>query len=387
MSEWSLAALAAGSWSPSQRLRRPPSWFGGAAAELVPLGELARTSATVSPLPAELPLVTPRDVNPTTGAVEPASLADGRDGLRLGEDLRLGDVLLPRRGFGPAVLVDDDHIGLGFSGFLLLRATSEVDPHTLWALLTSRSGLAARRALETGASAVTADSLRQLLVPRFPSQIGARVRIIRAAALDRSALSSLDRTSHWRVVALRDEDPWRRRLEREQTGEGEPLGNLGELWAGRVDQRSCFGVTGAHRAPVLTPRDLAASQPSSLWAEGARTTTESTIALASFEPFRAMQPPPGHALANGLLAIDVRAAVGETAPPSVARALARFFATLTGRQRLQAYATGTTTRRLTLSALGNVRVSAEEVLAAASADEDEDLAERLESAFREALRA
>ena len=98
-------------------LRREPSWDPATlTAEAfrwprltfaVPLGEVATRLAPRSLADAGSPVITPQVLDPSSGAIRRRSRKYQGSVFQVGAELRPGDVLIPRSGSGPTLLVSE----------------------------------------------------------------------------------------------------------------------------------------------------------------------------------------------------------------------------------------------------------------------------------------
>lgn len=397
MSEWALTSLGADEWRPSRLLSARSPWSGSS--QLVRLGDVASVRSVVAPLQSPLPLVTPSNVHPSSGTVTIKRVVDD-EGLVLGEDLNINDVLVPLHGPGPCVLVSGEVRGLAFRGFLIVRAFDEhADPVWLWAVLTSTSGVAAREALSASSTvstikaslladlAVPVPTLEQSQQPTFSALVPRPLVVETAGEESRST---------WSLRDLRGAATWTAGAVAHDEEDGLPMSELGSTWSGSVDKRKWFAVPAPDRLEVLTHRRVRGHrEPFRLWATGGKATTDGTVVFTRTEPFRVLHAPAGFLLSKELLALDIDARRGllATAPANVlqqmsaaglATVLALYFSSPRGNSVLASAASGVVIRRLSLAALGAVRVPHE--LRPPAVDLPiVPLAERLESALRRAL--
>ncbi len=395
MSQWALVSVGAAEWWPSRVLPAQSPW--PTSTPLVRLGDVASVRSLAAPLQAPLPLVTPSSVDPSSGTVSTKRVADD-EGLVLGEDLHVNDVLVPSHGPGPCVLVSEETRGLAFRGFYVVRALEgRANPIWLWATLSSASGVASREALSAGStvSTVTASSLADLRVP-LPT-------LERAAQSNFSALvprplvveaTGEELRSDWSLRDLRREDAWTGGAAADRELAGLALSELGSVWSGGVDRSEWFGVSAPGRLPVLTRRAVRGHRdPFRPWATGGRATTDATVAFTRTEPFRAKQAPPRMLLSKDLVAldIDIRRELLGSGPPHLrqlsrvgfASVLADYFSSPPGRDALASAARGVVIRHLSLAALRAVRVPHN--LPVTAPEDALPLGDRLEAALRRAL--
>jgi hypothetical protein len=395
VSEWALVSVGSADWLPSRVLPARSPW--PSSTPLVRLGDVASVRSVAAPLSSPLPLVTPTSVDLSSGTISTKRVADD-EGLVLGEDLRVYDVLVPSHGPGPCVLVSDEARGLAFRGFHVVRPfQARANPIWLWATLSSASGIASREALSAGStvSTVTASSLADLRVP-LPTlehadqpTFGAlvpRPLVVEAAGEElRSA---------WSLRDLRRSDAWTGGGAGDREVAGPPLSELGTFWSDGVDKSEWFAVPAPGRLPVLTHRAVRGHrEPFRPWATGGRATTDGTVVFTRTEPFRAKQAPAGMLLSKELVAldIDIRRELLGSAPPhlrqlsraGLASVLVDYFSSARGKDVLASVARGIVIRHLSLAALRAVRVP--RGLRATAPEDTLSLPDRLEAALRRAL--
>ena len=346
MTDWWTTTITDGTWRSGRKADL--SWDVLRGAPMVSLAEQASVFSSRSKLPGALPLVRPGDVSFWTGRVEPKDFAMGHEGLRLGEDLQIGDVLVPRAGPGPAVLVGQAHQAVAFtSGFHVVRAYVATDAVWLWAVLTSRSGERARADLQSGAAfgQLPVQALRALVVPRvagdqlFPEQLLPDPAV---------ALDALDeRLSKWHFAAL-EGGRWRWNPPDLKENSGERIGDFAQVRLGRSDPDIARAAPGQQQVPLLEAAHVRGKDPPiPLWVSGDNVdlASERTILLSRVAPMHVMVAPSGVAIARGVVRIDIDRAGDELA------ALARFLGSLGGSHWLARQAVGVTLPQLGVKAL------------------------------------
>jgi hypothetical protein len=298
---WVITNAASTSWSPSHVLSHQSSW--PVSLKLAQVRELASVYSFPASPHRPLAVVGPGDVA-ADGRVRPRQAAEN-EGLVLGDDLKIDDVLVPARGSGGCVLVSQEAEGLAFRGFHVVRAHA-IEPAWLWAVLSSASGVAERRANSSavGLLALTPAALGVLSVPLPPT---AAIAHAFDAMIPRPlvAPSTVDPRSLWEFRDLRVRSAWTRSDE-PQLGSGVELGALGTFWAGDVDQADCFAVAAPDRHRTLTHREVRGHrEPFHHWSVGDALTTSATIVFTRAMPFRAVHAEAGLLLCKDLLALDV----------------------------------------------------------------------------------
>ncbi len=376
MSAWALVSLA-DEWWPRQVLPRSSPWPG--TAQLVRLRDVASVFSVAAPLLSPLPLATPANVDPQSGAVTPTRVADD-EGLVLGQDLELNDVLVPAHGMSPCVLVSDEMGGLAFRGFHVVRAAREFDPCWLWASLSSASGVEARCAAAIGSttSSVTTSSLADVAIPTAPLDSSRRRTF--AGLSPRPAVIEVEGAelrSAWALQDLSRTEIWTRARTPGEGQLGVSLSELGTLWSGRVDSREWYAAPAPDRTPVLTHRAVRGQHEAFRpFGSAGRATTDGTVVFTRTEPFRVMHAPARVLLSKELLALDV-------SNPRVAPALVRYFSGADGKEVLASGARGAIIRHLSLTTLRSVHVPRD--LPAAPASAAMYLADLLEAVLRNVL--
>ena len=130
--------LRPATWGPKDVLPTGVFWPGST--ERARLGDSATVRSVGGRQPQRLPTVEPADVDESTGMALARTLAS-TDVVVFGDDVHRDDVLVPERGSGPCILVNDQADGLAFRGFLIVRAAPAlISSKWLWLLLSSTSG-------------------------------------------------------------------------------------------------------------------------------------------------------------------------------------------------------------------------------------------------------
>lgn len=207
---------------------------------VVPVRDVATRLVARSFAEAGSPVVTPGDIDVVSGGIRRRSKKYQGSVYQVGAELRPGDVLLPRTGLGPALLVAEQLRGALFSArFSAVRPVDTEFGLWLWAILSSETGRRLRAGLAKGAAVgtVEASALLEAGVP-LPTlhrrhALTAPLREVHESTLIdeeepvETWWSTADlRTSEWRI-ALATPDP-------SILTEGEPLGDFcGEILRGR----------------------------------------------------------------------------------------------------------------------------------------------------------
>ncbi len=230
------------SWDPAALLAVPAAALFGDDWPLVRVGEVSALLAFAKPTAVEQPVVVPGGVDVSTGAIlrtrrdysGPArSLGPGR------EQLRSGDLLIPRAPKLLPVLASKQHAGLSFSdGFLAIRPIDADTGLVLWAMLASGRGARARAASAQGTT-IALIGPTDLLALELPDP--ARYAFLTQRL--RAVLSEIPAPSHgevarswWRVSELPPNGDWAFGLVLQDPAVlqlGRPLGELAEITSGR----------------------------------------------------------------------------------------------------------------------------------------------------------
>jgi hypothetical protein len=365
MNRWVARRLRTDTWSPSdyfeltEDIRLGP-WRGEW--EYVPLLTAAERVAPSSEEPREdASRSGVRDFRGLTAFVQ-KPIGGPRDSLRLGDDLREGDVLVPPVAEDPCVLVTRKHEGHSFvRSFAILRA-HRFDATALWGLLTSRQGTSFRRSTMRASSPSTrfGDAFWKALLPVLPESVIAHVRrLVPDAPLARKAPSHRSET-RWYTADLRSTRLWspsRSVIDVASVQDAVELQDLGRVFVGRSDPRTAVAAPGPNRAPLITSSWLRGKAGTPTWIENAqeRRTEPGTIALLTLPPFSARVVPEGAVLQRGLIAVECHHYRGAQ-PESVASWLVAYLTSDVGFERLSSFATSTTIPRLTAMALRALRL-------------------------------
>ncbi|MEU1964372.1 hypothetical protein ABZ541_04880 [Micromonospora sediminicola] len=229
-------------WEPARLTAEAFRWP-GSDPEL-PLRDLATRLAPRSFADSGSPVVTPASVDPESGGIRRRSKKHQGSVFQVGTELRAGDVLVPRVGLGPALLVSEHLRGaLIAARFTALRPLDSELGLWLWGVLSSESGRRLRANLSQGAAlaAVEASSLLDATVPVPPIERLRRVTGPLRAVEDSTHMDEEEavetwwqttdlRTTEWRI-ALATPDPL-------ILTAGEPLANFcREIVRGRNTRR------------------------------------------------------------------------------------------------------------------------------------------------------
>lgn len=233
-----------------------------------PLRELASRLVPRSFADAGSPVVTPAGLDMRNGGVRRRTKKYQGPVFQVGTELRSGDVLVPRLGLGPALLVSA-HL----RGALVAERFSAFRPHDpelglwLWGALSSESGRRLRANLSQGATtvAVQASALLHATVPVAPIERMRRVIGFLQAIEHSTRLNEEEatetwwqttdlRTAEWRI-ALATPDPSILTL-------GEPLANFcREIVRGRHTRRFAVDEDAPGYLPVADVSMLGGKPP------------------------------------------------------------------------------------------------------------------------------
>ncbi len=380
MSFWAIRDLGPAPWALGIAKQDAGVW--SASVRRVCIGDLAIVRALSPEAHAAKPLVTPAAVG-TDGRVRPRGTSE--DGATLGDCLEEGDVLVPVEGDAPCVLLSQETSDLACRGFLVVRASVPVNALWLWGVLSSTSGIVARRQLASGnrISTLGIATLANLAIPA-PTRLADMLKDCLPRPLVKE-VAGIDSRSIWEMRDLRSAEVW---TTTPAPPDGVPLSSLATVWSGSVGRDDYFSVEATGRARVLTGRQLRGPGDSaSAWAESRRVTTASTVVITRNRPYRAVAPGPGFALARELLALDLLPPVGpnhpEQAASSRAASLASHFTSREGEAALEAQSSGTVMLQLNTAALARVCVPVSAL--SETIPEEAPIAERLESIVQKAI--
>ncbi len=386
MSQWALTSLAADSWSPTGYLPIPtvvaaPVNYAGGTSRLAEVVDFI--SARSSNERGEA-VVTPGGVSLVTGAVRASNEVASGVVYRLGHELAPGDVLVPVVGDGPCVFVTPEHRNLAFTrGFAALRAKRGFEGQTLWALLSSASGVRARKqfAVSSSIPRLIARDLADLLVPLSISAPPKVADLLPVPAVE--PIASVAVVSQWREVLLKDEDNWspRRLLDPLRHSGDVTIGEIGRVRMGRLDPRAFRPEPFARAVPALRASEVGRlSTPRSWTLAGEEDKTGPHTLLVGATAGRIAIPPMQIALAREILALDVEPR-GTLSAIDVRARLLGYLASAAGQERLSANMMGTAVRRLSAKDFRTMRVPDPRELPAESPLETELLVSRLERAL------
>lgn len=261
------------SWEPAALLAPKPAEIWGPSAHLVLVSDIAKyVPAGDSPV-ERIQAVTPSSVDPHQGHVRRLQLHRAGSVYRVGRDqnaLHRGDVLVPRSGPGPAVLITEALIRYAFTDqFHALRPDRPEHGAWLWGLLSSVRGQQARQAVQVGSPGhgMSIAALLTLAVPA-PDDSLAVHRLNELAEERCTALLENGDQSWWHVRSLPVDGRWIRQISMKDPtvlDQGQPLGELADVIQGRRPKAPARAPT--HGAlPVMEARVVTGSDPRS-WSE------------------------------------------------------------------------------------------------------------------------
>lgn len=254
------------SWEPRQLTAEAFRW--PVSLPQIAIAELALLLAPRTIADAGSPVIIPANIDVATGSVRRRSRNYQGPVFQVGSDLRLGDVLVPRLGAGPALLVSEQLRGaLISSRFSALRPTDGELSLWIWAVLSSESGRQLRTQLAQGAAIpiVEPQKLSEAVIPVPPrNHLASMARRIEAIATTTHAPEdeaietwwhTIDlRTTEWRI-ALATPDPSRLTI-------GAPLGDFcDEIVRGRNTRPGSIDTDAPGYLPVADVSVLGGKQP------------------------------------------------------------------------------------------------------------------------------
>ncbi|MFV2114236.1 hypothetical protein ACFHW0_18110 [Micromonospora sp. LOL_025] len=242
------------SWEPGRLTAEAFRW--PTSDRAVPLCDVATRLAPRSFAASGSPVVTPASLDAESGGIRRRSRKYQGSVFQVGAELRAGDVLVPRVGLGPAVLVSEHLRGALVSArFTALRPLDSELGLWLWGVLSSESGRRLRASLSQGAAiaAVEPSSLLDAIVPVPPVERLRRVNGPLRAVEDSTHVDEEEAVeTWWQTTDLRTTD-WRIALATPDPSiltAGEPLANFcGEI----VHGRNTRGLAIEEEAPGYLP--------------------------------------------------------------------------------------------------------------------------------------
>lgn len=234
----------------------------------VAVRDIATRLAPTSFAEAGAPVVGVGDVDPVSGGVRRRGRKYQGSVYQVGAELREGDVLLPRTGTGPALLVSDHLRGaLVSSRFNALRAADETLSLWLWGLLSCESGQRWRATLSSGTVVASID-VKTVLDAMVPVPPLAQMRSIADRLHDVQATTRMAEEeaveTWWQTTDLRVAE-WRIALATPNPAEltnGEPLGDyFGEVRRGRNTRNGALDSEAPGFLPVADVSVLGGKSP------------------------------------------------------------------------------------------------------------------------------
>lgn len=312
---WSIVTLPrSAEWTLGQLLSADDPTWPNSTWQQAELDELVTTVIPVSGLADdEQPIVTPGGLSRDTGQViRTNSRYVGRIyEMRRDNGLQVGDLLIPRYFFSPALVVGEAHTGLGFAGtFHAVRCSDPRVAVWLWAVLSSGVGQRIRAKVSTGANTpvLSRGRLLELRVPMPPVEdLQARLQML-YPLFERSQQVDMRRDevqgSWWRIADLRGAERWDIFItlaEPDLLRSGIPLAALCEdMILGKAVRGHVLPTARPEWLRVYTARSVRAGRIDDLWLDPS---ARATIA----DPGDVLIPSVG---ANGLSALSAqRAAV------------------------------------------------------------------------------
>jgi hypothetical protein len=200
-------------WDPHVLLQPSPEQIWGKPDNLVSVGKLAAYLPATGYSSEPLEVVQPASIDVVTGNIRRLRGNYTGPHYRMGhssESLQIGDVLVPRRGSKPALIVTENLRATKFSEqFYALRPVEPSAAPWLWAALSCQEGLEVRTALEPPGR-LAGLSVNDLLAMPIPSPVRANdsTRLFNmgceAGSLDLEAAPS----SWWAVRQLGPDGQW-----------------------------------------------------------------------------------------------------------------------------------------------------------------------------------
>lgn len=254
------------SWDPARLIAAAFRW--PADAPEVPLRDIATRLFPRTFADAGSPVVTPQDLDTLTGGVRRRSREYQGAVFQVGGDLRIGDVLVPRAGSGPAILVSEHLRGALVSA--RFSAIRPVDPELglwLWAVLSSESGLRFRATLSQGSSAASVDvgTLLDSSVPAPPLEQMRASAAVLAEVHGSTLIEEEAATETWWSTADLREFEWRFALATPDPAvltHGEPLADFcGEMAVGCATRALALEAEAPGHLPVCDVSALGGKPP------------------------------------------------------------------------------------------------------------------------------
>ena len=257
------------SWDPSELLLRsfewPTEW---------PLERLSEITQRLTPrvlVNAGTPVITPDSIDKLYGGVRNRTLRYQGSAFQVGrdpEDLRPGDLILPKRPKVPPILIGDSLVGAIISDdFYAFRPTEWAFGAVLWAVFASKSGMNWWQGLTFGHSRVPVTALDDARLPCPPYETQDRVQTRLVGILTRLENMEVEAPATWWSTADLRQLGWQLALATpspEEFTTGNPTSHYATVVAGKPVDRELLHdsnkpgllavVTGGVLAGVTQPR-------------------------------------------------------------------------------------------------------------------------------------
>lgn len=233
------------SWDPAELLssafRWPTEW---------PLVRLSEVTVRLTPrlfVDNGAAVITPGGIDTQYGGVRKRSLKYRGVAFQVGgshQDLQHGDLILPRNPEVPPLLIGASLVGAMISdGFYAFRTAEQLSSAFLWALFSSESGRALRRALSSGFSRISTSKLDEISIPLPSAETQARIQTDLAGILARLENAEVEAATTWWSTANLQELSWQLALatpEPEQLSFGSPLTDHASVLSGKQIDRNAL---------------------------------------------------------------------------------------------------------------------------------------------------
>lgn len=156
-------------WEPSDLLAPSAEAIWPGATALIALSSVSVTLPAQSSKTGDRPLITPRDVDVSTGTVSTTTRRLKGSGYWIGRSgLQHGDLIVT--GTRPSIFVTEAFDGLAFSAAFTAIRCKEIDPLWVWAVLNSSNGsrLRSTRTRKTGAGTSMPLAVARIVIPAAP---------------------------------------------------------------------------------------------------------------------------------------------------------------------------------------------------------------------------
>ncbi|TCI97397.1 hypothetical protein [Aeromicrobium sp. IC_218] len=326
----------------------------------VRVGDLATRLAPRSFAAAGSPVVTPANVDGTTGSIKRRSKQYQGSVYQAGSELRSGDVLVPRAGTGPALLVSERLRGALISPhFAALRPVDKQFGIWLWAVMSSDSGRQLRASLGRGVSRTAVD---------IPALFDAQVPVPPLAGLHAlmEPLHAVEATTHreeaeaietwWQTTDLRATE-WRLALaipDASILSNGSALRDFcGEIVRGKDTRSHALGAETPGYLPVADVSMLGGKAPRR-WVPG--DAGNPTVAYPGDLMVAGLGKLPHARIADAPLVADNHVFVLRLRNPGVGPALAHYLNGQDAYRLRQLFLTGTTIPSISVADLARIPV-------------------------------